>query len=480
MQSISTKRAQVELHGFASLGEPERAIATYEEVNHRRRGLMLKYRDFIGPMSPFLEIGANAGHTSYMVANTFGADGFALDLSADALRYGAMLRERWGMTRSPVRVAGDGANLPFRDGSLRMVMAFQTVTQFPDIERLIQEVHRVLAPGGLFFFGEEPLRRLLSLRLYYCPYPETMKPWERKLHEWGLLGYLIRDVVGSQQEEICGIRQNYSLDLPQWRTLLNKHFADCKLEVFVHERGWGERIVKRLAVRLDPYRSQWRAARLLGGTLAAFCRKAGEPPQEEPPFSDSFERYLRCPACQGSLERDAENALRCACGYESRPDDGVYMLLPPSEQAELYPAEDRPDTIDFSRPGHEKRLIEGWEGLEGVFGARYRWIGRKAVCYLTRTRSGPMRLRIRGYAPERIFGQRGGVHLEATVQWKRIGRWKLTRPGLFVLEAPLPEGTGYRIEIKASPVWQAPGDVRPLSVNISLVRMVPAGPGRPA
>ena len=43
-------------------------------------------------MTPFLEIGANAGHTSYMLANDFGAEGYALDISADALRHGIALQ----------------------------------------------------------------------------------------------------------------------------------------------------------------------------------------------------------------------------------------------------------------------------------------------------------------------------------------------------------------------------------------------------
>ena len=96
-QSLSVKRAQVEFHKFASLGDFERVVQTYAEENLRRRGILLKHRDFIGPLSPFLEIGANAGHTSYMLANEFGADGFALDLSADALRYGAVLKDVWGL-----------------------------------------------------------------------------------------------------------------------------------------------------------------------------------------------------------------------------------------------------------------------------------------------------------------------------------------------------------------------------------------------
>src|SRR5262249_29814839 len=173
----------------------------------RRAGLIIKYRDFIGPLSPFLEIGANAGHTSYLLANHFGAEGFALDLSAGALRHGITLMERWQLPRAPIRLAGDALHLPFRDGSLRVVFAFQMLSQFMDLESLFVEVKRVLAPGGIFLFAEEALLRLLSLRLYRLPHLERMRPWERKLYDWGLLGYLARDVIGADQEESFGIRQ---------------------------------------------------------------------------------------------------------------------------------------------------------------------------------------------------------------------------------------------------------------------------------
>src|SRR6266481_2162279 len=174
-QSLSVKRAEVEVHNFASLGDPERAIAAYLDENVRRAGMVRQHLEFIGPRTPFLEIGANAGHTSYMLANEFGAEGFALDLSADALRYGIVLMEKWGLGRAPVRVAGDAVELPFRDGSLRFVIACQTLSQFMDIERVFVEVKRVLAPGGVFLFMEEPLRRKLSARLYRAPYQNRMK-----------------------------------------------------------------------------------------------------------------------------------------------------------------------------------------------------------------------------------------------------------------------------------------------------------------
>jgi ubiquinone/menaquinone biosynthesis C-methylase UbiE len=469
-QTFNVKRAEVEFHGIASLGEPERAIRVYAEENRRRAGFIRKYAQFIGPLSPFLEIGANAGHTSYMLANEFQADGFALDISADALRHGIALMDRWGLSRAPVRIAGDAANLPFQDGSLRLVLTYQTLSQFMDLESIFQEVKRVLAPGGVFLLAEEPLLRLLSLRLYRVPYYNFMKPWERKLHDWGLLGYLIKDVVGAYQEESIGIRQNHSMYLSDWRRIIQKHFAAYEFDVLVPERGWGEACVKKLAVRLDPYRSHWRAARLLGGVLSAVCRKAGDPPPHLP-AADCFHRLLSCPDCRAPLERDAADRLHCACGYSAVNEGGVYNLLRSDERSELYPG-DRDDSIDFCLPGHEARLLHGWYELEGVFGNRYRWIGPRAAARLKRLRPGPQRLRLQGSAHPRALAGRQPVRIELAANGQRVGGLTLQRAGIFVLEADLPEADEYVIDVSASPSWNAPPDDRVLTVNLTRLRLI--------
>ncbi len=466
-QSLAVKRAEVEFHNFASLGEPERAIAHYAEQNIRRGAVIRNHLRFIGEMTPFLEIGSNVGHTSYMLANEFGAGGFALDISADSLRYGAALKDRWRLSRSPIRVAGDAVNLPFADGSLRFVMAFQMLSQFMNMESVFLEVKRVLAPGGTFLFAEEPLKRLLSLRLYRCPYYNTMKPWERKLYDWGLLGYLVRDVIGARQEESFGIRQNHTMGLSDWRRLIQKHFVDAEYEMFVPERGWGERVMKRAATRLDPYRSEWRAAHLLGGTLAAVCRMGGE--ASRVPFDAAeFETQLRCPDCHGSLTRDTGDTLHCTrCDYQAANEGGVYNLLPSGDRAELYPG-DRADVIDFCLPSHAERLLGEWYELEGVFGNKYRWIGERAAARLVRMKPGPQRLRIRGHASE---GH--PVELSASANGRRVGDWKLDRPGLFIVEGDLPESDDYHVDIQAGPAWSVPTDDRIFTVNISMIRLVP-------
>ncbi len=466
-QSFAVKRAEVEFHNFASLGEPERAIAHYAEQNARRGAVIRNHLGFIGEMTPFLEIGSNVGHSSYMLENEFGASGFALDLSADSLRYGAALQDWWHLARAPVRVAGDALNLPFADGSLRLVMAFQMLSQFMDIESVFVEVKRVLAPGGVFLFAEEPLKRLLTLRLYRCPYYDTMKPWERKLHEWGLLGYLVQDVIGAHQEESFGIRQNHSMGLKEWHELIYRHFEKAEYQIFVPERGWGERVVKRAAIGMDPHHSEWRAARLLGGTLAAVCRKRGEraPVDFDP---SAFERLLRCPDCHQPMRRRLDDRLECSsCDYQAANEGGVYNLLPSEERSELYPG-DREDVIDFCLASHTGRLVDGWYELEGVFGNKYRWIGRHASARLRRVKAGPQRLRIRGHSSE---GH--PVELSASVNGRTVGEWKLDRSGLFIVEADLPESAEYRIDIQAGPEWSVPTDDRVFTVNLSMIRLVP-------
>ena len=323
-QSLAVKRAEVEFHNFASLGQPERAMAHYAEQNVRRGAVIRNHLSFIGEMTPFLEIGSNVGHTSYMLANEFGASGFALDISADSLRYGVSLQDHWRLSRAPIRVAGDAVNLPFADESLRFVMAFQMLSQFMNMESVFLEVKRVLKPGGVFLFAEEPLKRKLTLSLYRCPYYDTMKPWERRLNDWGLLGYLVRDVIGAHQEESFGIRQNHTMGLKQWHELIHAHFESAEFEMFVPQRGWGEKIVKSASM------SQWRAGRLLGGTLAAVCRKAGR--AERVAFNESeFEKLLRCPDCQSpssAMRKIHWSAPVVLIARRTKARSTIFFLLP--------------------------------------------------------------------------------------------------------------------------------------------------------
>jgi hypothetical protein len=168
------------------------------------------------------------------------------------------------------------------------------------------------------------------------------------------------------------------------------------------------------------------------------------------------------------MTRGKDDVLACVlCSYRAPNEEQVYNLLPSAERRELYPGE-RGDIIDFSLPGHERQLLDGWYDVEGVFGNKYRWIGARASARLRRVKPGPQRLRIRGHAsPPAIPAE-----LRASINGVRAGVWKLDRPGLFVLEAGLDDSDDYLLEIEASPVWTVPTDDRTFSVNLSMIRLV--------
>ncbi|MBE0658713.1 MAG: class I SAM-dependent methyltransferase [Bryobacteraceae bacterium] len=474
-QSFSVKRAEVEFHSFASFGEPEKAMGKYNAENKRRLGLLRHHADFYGCMTPFLEIGANVGHTSYMLVNEFGEQGIALDLSADALRNGRLVMERLGLEREPLRMAGDALHLPFKDNSLRMVLAFQMLSQFQDIDAVLAEAKRVLQPGGIFVFAEEPIRRLLSLRLYRAPYWEQMNAWERKLHEWGLLGFLTKDVIGAEQEESFGIRQNHRTKLWQWVHMIDRHFADRRLSVFVPQRGWGERWTYEVLRWFDKHKSEWLPARFLGGTLAAFCRKAGEEPEPDPRCDNlvsCFSDLLKCPDCGGAVSMGGDLKLACTeCDYTAANEDGVYNLLRSEDRRELYPGL-RSDVIDFSMDDCSERLIEGFDPIEGIVGNRYRWINERAVFRLTPVRPGQRRLRLRGFCGQAFLSQPSQPKIEVLANGVQASTHTVTRPGLFVVETDLPEATDYEITVLAGPSHRNPPDERWLTFNLSLMRLI--------
>lgn len=456
-QSLSVKRAQVDFHNFASLGQPERALAAYAGENIRRAAILSGNLDFVPALSPFVELGANAGHSSYLLTNQYGARGFALDISADALRHGRFLLSAWRLTRSPVLLAGDATRLPFRDSSLAFAMSFQMLSQFMDVEAVFREVHRVLAPGGVYFFAEEPIRRLLSLRFYRAPYPDRMNQAERALYRCGLLDYIAADVIGAWQEESFGIRQNHRHAFRDWLTIIRRFFPSSRVLTFPRAAGWANQAVVS-AFRLFPGYTDARSARFLGGTIAALCKKDGRLPPVLP-----LEEALACPDCGAPLPLSPEQLTCPACSFASSNEGGVFNLLPSALKAELYPGL-RPDNIDFSKPGHESALLGGFYQLEGEFGNKFRWIGPRALVRLIKLRPGEAAVRLQGFAPSlaRVQIRLGG---------EPLGVWKLERTGLFVIEAPLPAGPEYELEILAAPTFQPEGDSRTLSINLSLIRL---------
>ena len=101
-----------------------------------------------------LELGAGTGRLTIPLARAIGTRLVGIDRSAEMLARAANRLRRLPSRRRPLLVRGDIRALPCPDASLGLVIApygmLQSLTRERDLVRLLDEVARVLRPGGVF------------------------------------------------------------------------------------------------------------------------------------------------------------------------------------------------------------------------------------------------------------------------------------------------------------------------------------------
>lgn len=75
--------------------------------------------------------------------------GYGLDISEAAINYARRLAAHKGVAARAQFQTGCLMNLPFAISSLDVVIASEVVEHLPSLERVFEELSRVLAPGGL-------------------------------------------------------------------------------------------------------------------------------------------------------------------------------------------------------------------------------------------------------------------------------------------------------------------------------------------
>jgi SAM-dependent methyltransferase len=80
-----------------------------------------------------------------------GARAVALDLATSKLHYGR------GLAHAPALIEGDALQLPFADASFDRVMSICAIEHFDDGEKALDEMTRVLAPGGELVMSADAL-----------------------------------------------------------------------------------------------------------------------------------------------------------------------------------------------------------------------------------------------------------------------------------------------------------------------------------
>jgi len=105
-----------------------------------------------------LDLGCGSGAFTPFIARTVGEKGkvYALDIQADMLKQleRKLSRPEYKGINNIKLIEGNAYELPFEDNSLDAVNLVTVLQEIPDRRRAVQEVRRVLKPGGIMAVTE--------------------------------------------------------------------------------------------------------------------------------------------------------------------------------------------------------------------------------------------------------------------------------------------------------------------------------------
>ncbi len=282
------------------------------------------------PLSPYLEIGAERCQRSLVMENDLGAQGAAVDISYDLLKSCTHYQGVFRRGKAPLRICCDANNLPCMTGSIRFVFCYETLHHFPEPAPIIKEVHRALAPGGYFFFDEEPYEQIFHINLY-----KGKKIYSQEFLKRGKIRKVLDRFfcVNTCNELEYGVIENHSIPVRSWkRALAGFDRIDVDLKA--------TRSIQSELFNPSSYMKYF-AAYLLGGSISGICRKRGT---EDGDVDRQFSSHniLICPSCN---QAGSEVLLSAKNGSYICPEcskrfpviDGVLFLLAYDKFVELYP-----------------------------------------------------------------------------------------------------------------------------------------------
>jgi len=254
----------------------DRMRTTFEQMTlHKNRGIVL---------SPYIEIGAERGQRSLVMENDIGAEGAAIDISYDMLKSCDYYSKKFDKSKTPLRICCDAYNLPFLSNSIPFVFCYETLHHFPHPRPVVNEIFRVLLPGGYFFFAEEPFKGVARLGFFESKHRDYSKQARdrgtvRKMIEF----FLCKKRCNEIEHDII---ENDAITIGMWKRLLSPfETKDVTLELpnrlFTTNLFEPKSYVKILL------------ACLLGGNIKGLCQKAGMLPDSVSSIYD----VIQCPDC---------------------------------------------------------------------------------------------------------------------------------------------------------------------------------------
>lgn len=292
LQNEAELRGEAEFRRFHALGVNESTLDYLRMCLTERRDL---FRDLAlreRAISPFLEIGAETGINSLILAGDLNAAGLALDISRDALAAMPDYAARLHVAALPQRVWADAYSLPLRNDSLALAVCWGALHHLADPRPALAEVRRILAPGGLLLIGDEPVRRRLSLHLGRTRDYQTLSAAARWLVRRQILPWFAK--IGGCEAVAAGAAE-WQFPRRAYKAWLTEAFEQVEMQDYPYTtstirsagplaRGLLSLFGGSLAVKAEV---AW-----FGGAIGARCRKRPESLVLESIAADGRRTYL--------------------------------------------------------------------------------------------------------------------------------------------------------------------------------------------
>ena len=153
-QAIDLHSAQAELFASRYSKATDDAYAScFAYSRLRLQVLLTRYLPIEGGGARLLDVGCGTGHHLAELRQR-GFEVAGVDGSADMLRYAQALNPTADLRQADVE------SLPFPDASFDLVVCIEVLRYLPDASRCLQEMARVLKPGGVCLATAAPLLNL--------------------------------------------------------------------------------------------------------------------------------------------------------------------------------------------------------------------------------------------------------------------------------------------------------------------------------